>query len=168
MIVARSLSDKKGQAAEKKRNVWYVVLLMGFGEIYERWLREHGESDHRASAERESRDYEDARTFARPSSRTEFRKRLPQATIDLHGMREVEARAAVRSFIGACAARGLEKVSIIHGKGNHSRDEQVLANVVREELEKNSRAGEFEFADSQHGGRGATWVRIRQVISRDK
>lgn len=141
---------------------------MDFGEIYERWLREHGEGDSRASVERASRDSRAARASTRPSSRADYKKLLPQATLDLHGMREVEARAAVRSFVGACAARGLEKVSIIHGKGNHSRDEQVLADAVRDELEKNSRAGEFEFADSRHGGRGATWVRIRQAISRGK
>lgn len=137
---------------------------MDFGEIYERWLREHGETDSKASAARASGERSKSRQF----SRAEFRKMAPQAQLDLHGMRELEARAAVRSFIAASAARGLEKVSIIHGKGNHSRDEQVLANAVRDELERNPRAGEFEFADSRHGGRGATWVRIRQAISRGK
>ncbi len=141
---------------------------MDFGEIYERWLREHAEGDSRISAERASRDTTAARPPARPSSRADYKRLRPQATLDLHGMREAEARAAVRSFIGACASRGFEKVSIIHGKGNHSRDEHVLADAVRDELEKNPRAGEFEFADSRNGGRGATWVRIRQAISRGK
>ncbi len=124
----------------------------------EQWLDEHGTTDKDASI-RQAVDQDKAETIA---AYTRFKRMLPQAELDLHGLREAEARQALRAFIDRCAAQGLEKVSIVHGKGNHSRDAQVLVHVVREELERNPHAGEFGFADGRHGGRGATWVRIRQ------
>jgi DNA-nicking Smr family endonuclease len=137
---------------------------MDFGKIYEQWLQDHEPVDKDASVDHAAEEDKSATIAAY----TRFRRMLPQAELDLHGMRDAEARQAVRSFIARCAAQGLEKVSIIHGKGNHSRKEQVLAHVVREELERNPHAGEFGFADNRHGGRGATWVRVRLTISRDR
>lgn len=123
----------------------------------EQWLDEHGTTDKDTSIE-QAVDQDKATTIA---AYTRFKHMLPQAELDLHGLREMEARQALQAFIDRCVAQGLEKVSIIHGKGNHSREEQVLVHVVREELEQNPHAGEFGFADGRHGGRGATWVRIR-------
>jgi len=105
---------------------------------------------------------------ARIAAYTRFKHLEPQDELDLHGMHAEEARAAVQHFLMESAQRGLEKVSIIHGKGNHSRDEKVLATVAREELERSPYAGEFYYADGRHGGSGATWVRIRSVISHDR
>jgi len=135
-----------------------------FRQKLEQWLEDHGTTDKDAAMKRAAKDDKTATI----SAYTRFKRMLPQAELDLHGMREAEARQALKSFIARCAAQGLEKVSIIHGKGNHSREEQVLVHVVREELERNPHAGEFDFADSRHGGKGATWVRIRQSISRGK
>jgi len=135
-----------------------------FRETLEQWLEAHEPIDKDASTERRTGNDKSAKI----SAYTRFKRLQPQDELDPHGMRETEARLAVQSFIARCAAKGLEKVSIIHGKGNHSREEQVLVRVVREELERNPHAGKFGFADNQHGGRGATWVRVRQAISRDK
>jgi len=52
-------------------------------------------------------------------------------------------------------------VLLIHGKGNHSPGQPVLERVVRNFLEKCPHTGAFGKADRAHGGRGATWVRIR-------
>lgn len=128
-----------------------------FQQKLERWLDEHGTTDKDASIE-QAADQDKAATIA---AYTRFKHMLPQAELDLHGLREMEARQALQAFILRCVDQGLEKVSIIHGKGNHSREEQVLVHVVRKELEHNPHAGEFGFADGRHGGRGATWVRIR-------
>lgn len=123
----------------------------------EQWLDEHGTTDKDASIQ-QTAGQDKSETIA---AHTRFKRMLPQAELDLHGLREAEARQALRAFIDHCAAQGFEKVSIVHGKGNHSREAQVLVHVVREELEHNPHAGEFSFADGRHGGRGATWVRIR-------
>jgi DNA-nicking Smr family endonuclease len=135
-----------------------------FRQKLEQWLEDHGTTDKDAAMKRAAAEDK----MATISAYTRFKRMLPRAELDLHGMREAEARQTLRAFIARCAAQGLEKVSIIHGKGNHSREEQVLVHVVREELERNPHAGEFDFADSRHGGKGATWVRIRQSISRGK
>jgi DNA-nicking Smr family endonuclease len=138
---------------------------MDFGKIFEQWLEAHDTVDKDALAQ-PSPEEERAASI---SAYMRFKRMRPQAEIDLHGMHEAEARQAVQSFLARCAAQGLEKASIIHGKGNHSREEQVLVHVVREELEQNPHAGEFCFADGQNGGRGVTWVRIRPLsISRGK
>jgi DNA-nicking Smr family endonuclease len=136
---------------------------MDFGKILDDWTKNHKPIDKDA-LEEGARETKKTTSI----SRVAFKKMPVQATLDLHGLHKEEARAAVRSFIRKCAEQGFEKVSIIHGKGNHSVDEQVLLSVVREELERNPYAGKFEFADSRNGGSGATWVRIRNAISRGR
>lgn len=130
----------------------------------ERWLEIHEPVDKDKNKE----DPEADDRLDSISAYSRFKRMLPQDELDLHGLYAEEARQMIQTFIANSAARGLEKVSIIHGKGNHSQEEQVLIHIVREELEKNPQAGEFDFADSRHGGKGATWVRIRPPISRDK
>lgn len=132
-------------------------------DLLDRWLERHGIVDKDSDLAEESPHSVEGKGYAR------FKRMVPQAELDLHGMREAEARQAVRLFLEQAAAAGLEKVSIIHGKGNHSREAQVLGRVVREELERSALAGAFCFADGRHGGRGATWVRIRKpAISRGR
>jgi DNA-nicking Smr family endonuclease len=86
----------------------------------------------------------------------------PQAELDLHGLSAPEAEGAIEAFVRDARARGLVKVLLIHGKGQHSHGEPVLERVVRNFLEKCPHTGAFGKADRAHGGRGATWVRIRQ------
>ncbi len=86
----------------------------------------------------------------------------PQAELDLHGLSGPEAEQAISAFVLEARNRGLSKVLLIHGKGNHSPGQPVLERVVRNFLEKCPHTGAFGRADRAHGGRGATWVRIRQ------
>ncbi|MCX8013537.1 MAG: Smr/MutS family protein [Rectinema sp.] len=131
--------------------------------MLEHWLETHGTVDKDRGVAEDADEGQETGTYAR------FKRMSPQAELDLHGMREAEARAAIRSFLARAAAAGLEKVAIIHGKGNHSQEAQVLAKVAREEIEHSPIAGAFCFADGRRGGRGVTWVRIRQsTISRDR
>jgi DNA-nicking Smr family endonuclease len=90
-----------------------------------------------------------------------MRPREPQAELDLHGLTVGEAKAALQRFLRDSRARGLEKVLIIHGKGNHSRGQPVLEATVRAWLESSSLAGAFGRAERRHGGSGATWVIVR-------
>lgn len=91
-----------------------------------------------------------------------LRQMHPQEALDLHGLAVREAVQATERFLGACASRGLEKVLIIHGKGNHSRGEPVLGRAIRQCLERHPLAGAFGKADRMSGGRGALWVFLRQ------
>ncbi|MGF1621318.1 MAG: Smr/MutS family protein [Rhodomicrobiaceae bacterium] len=97
------------------------------------------------------------------------------ARMDLHGMRQREAHAALRAFLLASAARGHRNVLIITGKGTRAEIERtrdyfieergVLRRLVPQWL------GEPEFrgivlsmttASARHGGEGALYVRLRR------
>jgi DNA-nicking Smr family endonuclease len=118
--------------------------------------------DARAQAGRQAAD-----------ARTESPRRAdpdlpPQAELDLHGLSGLEAEEAIGVFVRAARARGLSKVLLIHGKGNHSPGQPVLERVVRNYLEKCPHTGAFGKADRARGGRGATWVRIRPKNQRSR
>lgn len=101
-----------------------------------------------ASAEREARA---RRLAAMP----------PQASIDLHGMNAREAEEALRRFFEDSSRQGLEKVLVIHGKGNHSKGEPVLKRIARKAIETSPWAGRSGEAERAQGGSGALWVAIR-------
>jgi DNA-nicking Smr family endonuclease len=98
-----------------------------------------------------------------------------EARVDLHGMRQHEAHAALRRFLLSCQARGLRYVLIITGKGKGlqpanehigegDRERGVLKrNVPRwlEEPDLRAVVVSFTTAAIQHGGEGAMYVHLR-------
>ena len=146
---------------------------MDFEEILERWEKSRSRKPREAPKPRvdmgqalerfppgpgEAAAREKA---AEPAAEREPRDVAPQAELDLHGMTALEAETAIDGFIRDARARGLSKVLLIHGKGNHSPGEPVLQRVVRDYLEKCPLTGAFGKAERARGGGGATWVRIR-------
>jgi DNA-nicking Smr family endonuclease len=87
--------------------------------------------------------------------------RKTDAEIDLHGLSHDEAWAALESFFAYARSRGFLKVSVIHGKGNHSAGEAILKRTVREFIERCPFAGESGRQGSRSGGSGATWVLLK-------
>jgi DNA-nicking Smr family endonuclease len=96
-----------------------------------------------------------------------------EATIDLHGMIQVEAREALRRFIGACASRGDRTVLVITGKGVKTDNDYVAAMHQRGILRTMlpiwlSEPGiahlvsGWSLAARGHGGEGAWYVRLRR------
>jgi DNA-nicking Smr family endonuclease len=151
---------------------------MDFGEILERWEKNQPQEQDRPREERRPRVDMDAALERFPPDLTAQAERLaaearrpgprrddpdlpPQAELDLHGLSAPEAEAAIAAFVRDARARGLSKVLLIHGKGNHSPGRPVLEGVVRNFLEKCPHTGAFGKADRKRGGQGATWVRIR-------
>ena len=100
----------------------------------------------------------------RQSRYQRLRDREPQARLDLHGLSASEAQTAVERFLSEADARALGKVLIIHGKGHHSHGKPILDAVVRACLERSPLAGAFGRAEPRHGGRGATWVILREAL----
>ena len=115
------------------------------------WLSVNGITDKDALALEEQDDAAERRR------RLRFKK--PDAYIDIHGLTRDEAWAAMEQFFDNSHNRGLEKVLIIHGKGNHSQSKAVLKHCVREFIEKCPFAGESGRADN--GGSGATWILLK-------
>ncbi len=118
------------------------------------WLRRYGTEDKDAE--------EDARRERERLASREYLKNMPpEARLDLHGLTREEAWVRLDHFIGECCRRGLKKVLIVHGKGNHSGDTPVLNSVVRLFIEQDRRLGASGHPGADSGGKGATWVVIK-------
>lgn len=102
-----------------------------------------------------------------------------EARIDLHGLRQAEAHAALKRFLHSCFNRGQQWVLVITGKGlsdaarHSSGDDTVIPsssgrgvlkqNVPRWLNEPDLRAIVVSYAAAgiQHGGEGALYVHLR-------
>jgi DNA-nicking Smr family endonuclease len=86
--------------------------------------------------------------------------------MDLHGLTQSEAHAALSRFLHAASARGLRLVLIITGKGGRGDGERgVLRRQVPQWLalpEFRDLVIGFEDAHIAHGGEGALYVRLRR------
>lgn len=122
------------------------------------WLRRYGVVD---------KDAEEEKIQAKMNQldRNYLRNMAPEASIDLHGLTKEEATLRLDAFVNECCRRKLTKILIIHGKGNHSTTEPVLAKFVHDYIERSYRLGESGHPDKTEGGRGATWVIIKNTCT---
>ena len=90
--------------------------------------------------------------------------------IDLHGMTQADAHAALRGFLRQAHAEDLRLVLVVTGKGERSRADPhreggVLKRVVPHwlrELDLRTIVLGFELAGAAHGGTGALYIRLRR------
>ena len=122
------------------------------------WLRRYGVVDKDAEEEKLQQKMSQL-------DRNYLRNMAPEASIDLHGLTKEEATARLDSFVAECIRRKITKILIIHGKGNHSSTEPVLAKLVHDYIERNYHLGESGHPDKTEGGRGATWVIIKTTCN---
>jgi DNA-nicking Smr family endonuclease len=135
---------------------------MDFGEILNEWERiKKDRGEERKRSEEEAPDREGGPSPAEEARR--LKELRPQAALDLHGKTAREAEEAIAAFLRDASRRGLEKVLIIHGKGNHSSGAPVLRAATRRALESSQLAGRFGPASREDGGAGATWAFVRRV-----
>jgi DNA-nicking Smr family endonuclease len=90
--------------------------------------------------------------------------------LDLHGLTQSEAHAALLHFLRSASAREARLVLVITGKGARGDGERgVLRRLVPQWLglpEFRAFVIGFEDAHVAHGGEGALYVRIRRMKSR--
>jgi DNA-nicking Smr family endonuclease len=102
-----------------------------------------------------------------PEDRGEKRRRLlarkPDAILDLHGLTQDDAWSSLTAFFDDAKQRGLEKVLIVHGKGNHSAGFGPLKKLVKDFLQRCPQAGESGHNPPAGGGSGATWVLLKKT-----
>jgi DNA-nicking Smr family endonuclease len=89
------------------------------------------------------------------------------ARMDLHGLTQAEAHAALARFLHSASGRGARLVLIITGKGGRSGGSErgVLRRQVPHWLalpEFRDLVIGFEDAHLAHGGEGALYVRLRR------
>jgi DNA-nicking Smr family endonuclease len=87
-------------------------------------------------------------------------KRPPDATLDLHGMTQEQAKSALKHFLIQAYHQGWTKVLIIHGKGLHSEREAVLKQLVFRWAESH-KGLRLEKAPAQWGGSGASVLYLK-------
>jgi DNA-nicking Smr family endonuclease len=149
---------------------------MDFGKILDQWDKQAGPV-YDKDAKAEDSAYSPLLTVGFSGKRISAarRKRLlrksPEATIDLHGLTQDEAWDALTVFFNDAKNKGLEKVLVIHGKGNHSaetktsersEDTGVLKKTVRNFIERCPFAGESGYSDGRLGGEGSSWVLLKE------
>ena len=101
------------------------------------------------------------------------------ARLDLHGMRQRDARTELHAFLRAAQARALKTVLVITGKGDTAAERDHLAaafgkpqrGVLRrsvpqwlEEPELRSVVLSYTSAGTRHGGDGALYVQLRKSV----
>jgi DNA-nicking Smr family endonuclease len=108
-------------------------------------------------------DAEHGDGYGTPASerRRLLRLKAPDVTLDLHGLTRDEAWDRLSLFFNDAKRQKLEKILVVHGKGNHSPGEAVLKKTTREFVERCPFAGESGKADARRGGSGATWVLLK-------
>jgi len=127
----------------------------GVSRVQSAWLDAHGVPD---PAERDTAEAEVVHL-----TRRDIELMPTDAILDLHGMTIVEAEMALNSFFASAERRGCRKLLIVHGKGLHSESEPVLAAFVEKWLTRRASAGRSGHATRENGGRGATWVLLKDV-----
>lgn len=90
-----------------------------------------------------------------------------ESRIDLHGMRQVDAHAALIGFLMRARSAGHARVLVVTGKG--SDEPYSERGILRRAVPHWLRGGElralvlgFEEAARHHGGAGALYVRLRR------
>ena len=82
----------------------------------------------------------------------------PEATLDLHGLRVVEARKALARFLAQSTSRGRRCVRIIHGKGRGSSEQPILKQKINQWLPQRQEVLAFTSAPRWDGGTGAVYL----------
>jgi DNA-nicking Smr family endonuclease len=88
------------------------------------------------------------------------------ARLDLHGMTQAEAHAALAHFLRRVQRNGARLVLIITGKGAGAGERGVLRRQVPLWLglpDLRDAVVGFEEAHTAHGGEGALYVRLRRA-----
>jgi DNA-nicking Smr family endonuclease len=89
-------------------------------------------------------------------------KWIPQATLDLHGSTQDEARDRLDRFLGSCLEHEIRCVRIVHGKGIGSRQgEPVLKLAVRQHLCRLEWVQAWIEGAERDGGAGAVTALLR-------
>ncbi len=131
-----------------------------FGTI----LSEYKESDEEVKTFEEiMRQKGDLSTFEKKYTINELRTMAPEATLDLHEHTEKEAKEALNAFLKDAKEHKLRKISVIHGKGIHSKDGiGILKSVVELTLRESGMVSESFAPSARFGGSGALWIILKE------
>jgi len=85
----------------------------------------------------------------------------PEASLDLHGMRQQEALQALDSFLGNALGSGMRMLIVVHGQGYRSQSDAVLKPLVQRWLANQPQVLGWCPAQPRDGAAGASYVYLR-------
>ena len=136
---------------------------MDFGDILEKWEKQSAGNKVYDKDAPLSKDAAESRESNKNGERRHrLLRKKADAYIDLHGLNINEAWTALDAFFENSRKNGFEKLLVIHGKGNNS-GEGILRDFSRRFIESCSFAGESGYSPAREGGRGATWVILKEA-----
>ena len=99
-------------------------------------------------------------------------RRMPEASLDLHGLTLTAAERAVSRFLEESASLDLRLVLIVTGKGTRLQDGRILEGRIRAEFpgwlaraDNHARVHSEKAAHPRHGGGGAFYELLRRRSS---
>ncbi|MGH0054167.1 MAG: Smr/MutS family protein [Sphaerochaetaceae bacterium] len=129
-----------------------------FADTYHQWSKQ---TDVEAAIKKAQKEKREAK--ADPYTISSLRAMEPQATLDLHGMKIVEAEQATADFLRSTKEQRLLKVSIITGKGLHNgKGYSVLKEAVLSQIRLSGVVREAYTPKAYYGGSGAIWIILKQ------
>ncbi len=104
------------------------------------------------------------------------KKKLNYRSLDLHGYTLDEANQKVNDFIKSCYQEGIERITIVTGKGIHSttefdpfvsKDLSILKysvpNFIKNNADLMKLIIDFKEADIKDGGSGAFYINLKNI-----
>ena len=104
------------------------------------------------------------------------KKKLNYRSLDLHGYTLDEANQKVNDFIKSCYQEGIERITIVTGKGIHSttefdpfvsKDLSILKysvpNFIKNNADLMKLIIDFKEADIKDGGSGAFYINLKKI-----
>lgn len=148
----QALEDKVEADEEKKGDVSW-----SFADTYRAWNSMTDEQKAMEKAKSEKK--EERRSVENIST---LRAMEPQVTLDLHGMTVQEAEMACSEFLKESAAKKLQKICIITGKGLHNdQGYSLLKEAALSQIRLSGVVREAYSPKACYGGSGAIWILLK-------
>jgi DNA-nicking Smr family endonuclease len=167
---AKNNNDYKKKDSSKKRAPFVVESKTedevpskwNFSDIYRAWSSQNEEE----KAILEAKKLKDKKEN-KGISISYLRSMSPQDEIDLHGLTSDLALLKTREFLEQSRDKGMKKVSIITGKGIHSKDGKgILQDVALSEIRLSGIVREAYNPKAMDGGSGAIWVIFKSTTDK--
>jgi DNA-nicking Smr family endonuclease len=134
------------------------TVSWSFADTYKQWSTV---SDEEAAIKRAQKEKREAK--ADPYTISALRAMEPQSTLDLHGMKVVEAEQATADFLRSAKEQRLLKVAIITGKGLHNdKGYSLLKEAALSQIRTSKVVREAYTPKAQYGGSGAIWIIMKR------
>jgi DNA-nicking Smr family endonuclease len=129
-----------------------------FADTYRQWSAVSDEEEAIRKAQKEK-----SRTKQQEFSISALRAMEPQASLDLHGMKVLEAEKACADFLQSSKQNRLVKIAIITGKGLHNdKGYSLLKEAALSQIRLSNVVTEAYTPKACHGGSGVIWIILKR------